>query len=104
MLYGPGRVVGVAHRHGCESHDRAVACAEGVGRPAERVTAALECLERGGGCAADIKAAAGAAPVPVAIPVDVALELVAGVKAAAFHQTLGQAERHGGVIGPLTGL
>src|SRR5690606_7162935 len=50
---------------------------------------------------ADIEAAAGAAPVAVAVPVYVALHLVARVEAAALEDALGEAERHGGIIRPL---
>src|SRR5690606_3625952 len=47
------------------------------------------------------EAVARAAPVAFTVPAYVALHLVARVEAAALEDALGEAERHGGVIGPL---
>ena len=42
--------------------------------------------------------------MPVLPPAYVALHLIACIEAFAFDQTFGEAEGHGGIIGPLAGL
>ena len=54
--------------------------------------------------AADVEAATGGGHVALAPPPDVALHLVTGVETLALDQARREAERHGGVVGPLAGL
>ena len=71
---------------------------------AERFAGALEALERGAGCVADVEAAAGATPAAGAVPKQIALHLAGGIESPLLYQALRQTESHGGVVGPLARL
>jgi hypothetical protein len=72
----------------------------GVGVAGEGLAGALEALEGRPRRVPDVEAVAGARQVALAVPADVAPELVDGVEAAGLDQALGEAERHRGVVGP----
>jgi hypothetical protein len=53
---------------------------------------------------ADIEAVPGAAQIPFSEPFKISSHLILRIESPRFDQTLRQAERHGGIIRPLTGL
>lgn len=64
----------------------------------------LEPRKRGANRSADIEARAVAAVVTFALPAHVARQLVNGIEFTTFDETLCQAKRHRGVVGPFPRL
>ena len=94
---------GKEERHRREPHQGTVSRGAFVGGSGVRLAGSLVGLERPPGRVPDVEAVALRAQIALFVPAKVAAELINGIKTARFHQALGQAERHGGVVGPLAG-
>ncbi len=95
---------GVAQCYRRQTHDRAIASAAWVVTPRQRMAVLQEPVDRSSRCHTDIEALAGRTPVTVPVPVGVAVHLITRVEGVAARQALGQAHRHGGIVGPLPRL
>src|SRR5947208_5167024 len=83
-----------------EAHEGSVPSGGGIRGTARGIAGAFEAHEGRAHGVADVEAPSGRAQVAVAPPADVAHELVDRVEAAPLDQALGEAERHGRVVGP----
>ena len=95
--------VSIPQGNGSEPHDRPVPCSARVCWSAPGVTGLLERRERGSNRDPDVEAPARRAEMAVPPPAHVALELVDRIPTR-LDDTLREAERHRGVVRPLTGL
>ena len=94
----------IEHRDRGQTHEGAVAGTAWIRRACKWFAGLLELVECVGGGIADIEAVSCAAHVPVPVPADIALHLIAGIEAFLLDQAFGQTKRHARVVGPLTWL
>jgi hypothetical protein len=99
----PG-VAGKGQWDGRQAQQGAIAPGTGISVSGERVPIALEAPQGRRDAVADVEADPGAAPLAVPVPAQITAHLVRGVEAPADHQALRQAQGHGGVFCPLTGV
>lgn len=91
-----------AQRDRGEAHDGAIARRVGTGASRHRLPRAPEVRECREGGAADIEAAPGRGVLALLQPAQEAPHEVVRIEIGLMQQALGQAERHGGVVGPLS--
>lgn len=91
-------------RDGCQAHQGAVAGRVGVRGAGQSGTGATERVERRAGGIADVEAHSGAGVGATLVPVREAAHQVGSIERRVVLQAIGQGQRHGGVIRPLTAL
>lgn len=94
----------IEHGDWGQPHNGTVSRAVWVGGAAKGVAIAFKGVQRGAHGDANVKATAVAAHIAMIHPVTIPLHLVGGVKPPALHQTMRQAQRHGGIVRPLPGF
>jgi len=98
------RVIGVEQRARRQAHERTVSCRVRIRRAAKRLPCFDEPLQRCARRVTDIETVAGAAQVSVAPPAGVPFKLIDRIERSALNQALGQTQRHGRIVRPLTRL